>query len=73
VGAYAAVPNAVADALRPLGIAVTSLPVSPQRVWELIQSGVTPLRACLQIQLSWLRVFTSANTAHLGHNGGQER
>src|SRR5262249_15052223 len=32
VGAYAAVPNAVADALRPLGIAVTSLPVSPQRV-----------------------------------------
>ena len=23
--------------------------------------------------MSWLRVFTSANTAHLGHNGGQER
>ena len=22
---------------------------------------------------SWLRVFTSANTAHLGHNGGQKR
>ena len=22
---------------------------------------------------SWLRVFTSANTAHLGHSGGQER
>jgi len=39
VGAYAAVPNAVADALRPLGIAVTSLPVSPQRVWELMQAA----------------------------------
>jgi carbon-monoxide dehydrogenase large subunit len=39
VGAYAAVPNAVADALRPLGVEVTSLPVSPQRVWELIQSA----------------------------------
>jgi hypothetical protein len=23
--------------------------------------------------MSWLRVFTSANTAHLGHSGGQER
>src|SRR2546430_7495463 len=22
---------------------------------------------------SWLQVFTSANTAHLGHSGGQER
>jgi aerobic carbon-monoxide dehydrogenase large subunit len=39
VGAYAAVPNAVADALRPLGIAVTSLPISPQRVWNLIQAA----------------------------------
>jgi carbon-monoxide dehydrogenase large subunit len=38
VGAYAAVPNAVADALRPLGVAVTSLPVSPQRVWDLMQA-----------------------------------
>jgi 2-furoyl-CoA dehydrogenase large subunit len=33
------VPNAVADALRPLGIAMTSLPVSPQRVWELMQAA----------------------------------
>jgi carbon-monoxide dehydrogenase large subunit len=39
VGAYAAVPNAVADALRPWGIAVTSLPVSPQRVWDLMQAA----------------------------------
>lgn len=39
VGAYAAVPNAVADALRPFGVEVTSLPVSPQRVWEVMRSG----------------------------------
>ena len=39
VGAYAAVPNAVADALRPWGIAVTGLPVSPQRVWKLLQAA----------------------------------
>lgn len=39
VGAYAAVPNAVADALRPFGIEVTSLPVSPQRVWELLKAA----------------------------------
>jgi carbon-monoxide dehydrogenase large subunit len=41
VGAYAAVPNAVADALRPLGIEVTSLPVSPQRIWRLLQAAPT--------------------------------
>ncbi len=41
VGAYAAIPSAVADALRPLGVAVTSLPLSPQRLWELLQSGPT--------------------------------
>jgi carbon-monoxide dehydrogenase large subunit len=39
VGAYAAIPNAVADALRPWGIEVTELPVSPQRVWELVQAA----------------------------------
>jgi carbon-monoxide dehydrogenase large subunit len=39
VGAYAAVPNAVADALRPLGVEVTSLPVSPQHLWHLMQSA----------------------------------
>jgi carbon-monoxide dehydrogenase large subunit len=39
VGAYAAIPNAVADALRPWGIAVTELPLSPQRVWELLQAA----------------------------------
>jgi hypothetical protein len=27
----------------------------------------------IRISVSWLRVFTSANTAHLGHSVGQER
>lgn len=35
----AAIANAVADALRPLGVEVTSLPLSPSRVWSLIQEG----------------------------------
>ncbi len=39
VGAYAAVPSAVADALRPLGVEVTGLPVSPQRLWERMRPG----------------------------------
>jgi carbon-monoxide dehydrogenase large subunit len=39
VGAYAAVPSAVADALRPLGVDVTSLPLSPQHLWEQIKAG----------------------------------
>jgi carbon-monoxide dehydrogenase large subunit len=42
VGAYAAVPCAVADALRPLGVDVTSLPLSPQRLWEQIKAGALP-------------------------------
>jgi hypothetical protein len=29
--------------------------------------------AMCDILLGWLRVFRSANTAHLGHRGGQER
>jgi CO/xanthine dehydrogenase Mo-binding subunit len=39
VGAYAAIPNAVADALRPWGIAVTALPLSPQQVWALVRAA----------------------------------
>ncbi len=39
VGAYAAIPCAVADALRPLGVDVTSLPLSPQRLWALLRPG----------------------------------
>ena len=41
VGAYTAVGNAVADALLPLGVEVTHPPVGPQRVWGLINSGVS--------------------------------
>lgn len=39
VGAYAAVPNAVADVLRMFGAEVTSLPLSPQRVRELVRGS----------------------------------
>ena len=39
VGAYTAIGNAVADALRPLGAEVTEPPVGPQWVWRLINSG----------------------------------
>ncbi len=45
VGAYAAVPNAIADALRPLGVDVTTLPLSPQRVWALTKSASAGLNA----------------------------
>ncbi|HEY8642430.1 MAG TPA: xanthine dehydrogenase family protein molybdopterin-binding subunit, partial [Candidatus Dormibacteraeota bacterium] len=43
VGAFGAVANAVADAVRPRGIKLTRLPYSPQRIFE---SGekVTPPR-----------------------------
>jgi carbon-monoxide dehydrogenase large subunit len=37
-GAGAAIDNAVADALAPLGVAVTSLPLSPDRVRALIRT-----------------------------------
>jgi carbon-monoxide dehydrogenase large subunit len=43
-GAGAAIANAVADALRPLGVEIRALPLSPSRVRELIaaQQGKTP-------------------------------
>jgi carbon-monoxide dehydrogenase large subunit len=44
VGAHAAVANAVADALRPLGIEVSSTPLSPGRVGELLM-GARPTLA----------------------------
>ena len=40
--APACIANAVADALAPLGIAVTSLPLTPRKVWELLNSGNGP-------------------------------
>jgi carbon-monoxide dehydrogenase large subunit len=39
IGAPAAVANAVADALSPLGIDIVELPVTPERLFRLIQSA----------------------------------
>ncbi|NIB38739.1 xanthine dehydrogenase family protein [Pseudomaricurvus alkylphenolicus] len=39
IGAPAAIANAVADALAPLGQQVTTLPVTPQRIFELVQAA----------------------------------
>jgi CO/xanthine dehydrogenase Mo-binding subunit len=39
VGAGAAIANAVADALEPLGVTVRALPLSPSRVRELIREA----------------------------------
>ncbi|MDE3076243.1 MAG: xanthine dehydrogenase family protein [Chloroflexota bacterium] len=45
VGAPAAIANAIADALSPLGIEVSTLPVTPRRVFELLQqAGAVPAR-----------------------------
>ena len=38
-GAGAAIANAVADALRPLGVRVTDLPLTSERVWRAIQAA----------------------------------
>ena len=39
VYAYAAVANAVADAIEPLGVEVTSTPLSPSRILELLREA----------------------------------
>jgi aerobic carbon-monoxide dehydrogenase large subunit len=39
IGATAAVVNAVADALAPFGVSVTATPLTPDRVWRLIQES----------------------------------
>jgi carbon-monoxide dehydrogenase large subunit len=44
-GASAAIANAVADALAPLGVRITALPLSPERVAMLVaaaKGGQTP-------------------------------
>lgn len=38
IGSPAAIANAVADALSPLGIEISELPVTPERIFQLIQS-----------------------------------
>ncbi len=48
VAAGAAVANAVADALAPLGIEITALPVRPARVHELISAARTSTEAARQ-------------------------
>jgi 2-furoyl-CoA dehydrogenase large subunit len=37
----AAIASAVEDALRPLGIRITGLPITPARLWEIARSGAT--------------------------------
>ncbi|WAH38010.1 xanthine dehydrogenase family protein molybdopterin-binding subunit [Alicyclobacillus dauci] len=39
MSAPAAIANAVSDALRPLGVSITALPLSPSRIWEAIQGS----------------------------------
>jgi len=39
IGAPAAVANAVADALSPLGIEIDELPVTPERLFRLIEAA----------------------------------
>ena len=41
IGAPAAVANAIADALAPLGIEIDDLPVSPERLFRLIEAAKT--------------------------------
>ncbi|GJD53147.1 Caffeine dehydrogenase subunit alpha [Methylobacterium crusticola] len=42
IGAPAAIANALADALSPFGIAVTELPVTPERLFRLMAAARTP-------------------------------
>jgi carbon-monoxide dehydrogenase large subunit len=39
IGAPAAIANAVADALAPLGIEINDLPVTPERLFRLIETA----------------------------------
>jgi aerobic carbon-monoxide dehydrogenase large subunit len=41
IGAVAAVTNAVADALAPLGVEISAVPLHPSRILELIESART--------------------------------
>lgn len=42
IGSPAAIANAVEDALRPFGATVTTLPLTPQRIHELVASAAVP-------------------------------
>ena len=39
IGAPAAIANAVSDALSPLGIEVDTLPVTPERIFRLVEAA----------------------------------
>jgi carbon-monoxide dehydrogenase large subunit len=39
IGAPAAIANALSDALSPLGIEITDLPATPERLYRLIESA----------------------------------
>ena len=42
IGAPAAIANALADALAPLGAEIFELPMTPQRLFRLVESGKRP-------------------------------
>jgi carbon-monoxide dehydrogenase large subunit len=44
----AAIASAVEDALAPLGVIVRALPLSPERVWELMRAAGCRLRAAAE-------------------------
>jgi carbon-monoxide dehydrogenase large subunit len=41
IGAPAAIANAVVDALKPLGVKHVEMPLTPQRLWQVIQQHQT--------------------------------
>jgi carbon-monoxide dehydrogenase large subunit len=41
IGAPAAVANALADALAPLGLEITELPMTPERLFRLVETAKT--------------------------------
>ena len=58
------------------GIFVTHMRNEADYSWSALDEVFEISRASdahLHISQSWLRVFRSANTAHLGHRGGHER
>ena len=42
IGAPAAIANAIADALAPLGVEISELPVTPERLFRLLASAISP-------------------------------
>jgi len=44
IGAPAAIANALADALAPLGIDINELPVTPERLFRLVEAARRPAK-----------------------------